>query len=212
MKHRSQKMTDGQRRTRYASLRVARVAAILVVAAAIMLADRLGVFGQRPPGDLEKYHGRSCPVVKVVDGDTIDVDVPDGDRPYTRIRLWGVDTPETVKENTPVQHFGPEASEFTKRTCGGRLVRLELDPRDTRDRHGRLLAYVFLPDGRMLNRRLVAEGYAYADPRFEHAYQDEFTYLQGEAIEAGRGLWRDVTYDDLPGYLRERGFSERPGQ
>ena len=203
MKHRRpSKMTDRQRRTRYAARHLVRALAVALVLAGLIAADRAGLFGKRPPPDADKYDGRSFVVVKVVDGDTIDLDVPDAAWDHTRVRLWGVDTPETVKENTPVQHFGPQASEFTRRTCRGKLVRIELDPRDTRDRYGRLLAYVYLDDGRMLNRVLVAGGYAYADPRFDHEFRGEFNRLQRDAMEGGRGLWRDATPADLPYYLR----------
>jgi micrococcal nuclease len=66
-----------------------------------------------------------------------------------------------------------------------------------------LLAYVFLPDGRMLNSVLVAEGYGYADPRYEHRYKASFARLQRQAMEARAGLWKDVRNEDLPYYYRE---------
>ena len=59
-----------------------------------------------------------------------------------------------------------------------------------------------LPDGRMLNRALVREGYGYADPRFDHKYKSEFARLQREAIKAERGLWKDVSPSDLPYHSR----------
>src|SRR3989338_7085144 len=83
-------------------------------------------------------------VVRVVDGDTI---VLDGDE---KVRLIGVDTPETVDPRKPVQYFGKEASEFTRRMAEGKRVRLEFD-QDTKDRYGRTLAYVYLEDGTFLN-------------------------------------------------------------
>ena len=187
---------------RYAARKLAWGAILCAAVGGVILAGRLGLLGTRPPADGEKYGGKTFRVVAVVDGDTLDIDVADVDYPHTRIRLWGVDTPETLKENTPVQHFGPEASRFTKRLCMGQDVRIELDERQTRDRYGRLLAYVFLPDGQMLNRRLVAEGCAYADPRYGHKHFDEFRRLQNEARKARGGLWRQVTKDDLPYYYR----------
>ena len=188
-------------------MRVARRKAVwtlLTVAllAGLIAADRAGVFGRRPLPDEAKYDGKAFHVVRVIDGDTIDINVPDGKYPHTRIRLWGVDTPETVKPDTPVQHFGPEASRFTKRACSSRQVTLRLERRDLRDRYERLLAYVILPDGRMLNRVLIEEGYGYADPRFEHTHQREFRKAQDAARTAGRGLWKDVTDADLPYYYR----------
>jgi len=196
------KLTPAQRRARLRLRRAAWIAGIVAVAAGSMVADRMGVFGHAPVADIDKYDGHSGRVVHVVDGDTIDLDIRDRKYPHTRVRLWGVDTPETVKENTPVQHFGPEATAFTREAVGGETVRLQLDPRQTRDRYGRLLAYVYGPDGRMLNRELIRRGYAYADPRYDHAQKREFLRLQRLAKQAGRGLWEEVTRDDLPYYYR----------
>ena len=198
------KLTPRQRRMRYAFRKAVRMLVLVVIIAGLVLADRLGVFGRAPKGDVAKYHEKTFDVTHVVDGDTLDVDLPDGSYPRTRVRLWGVDTPETVKENTPVQHFGPEAGAFTKHMTLHRPVRLELVERETRDKYGRLLAYVFLPDGQMLNRLLLEQGYAYADPRYGHPHKVEFARLQRQAIKAGLGLWAQARQDDLPYYYRAR--------
>jgi endonuclease YncB( thermonuclease family) len=137
----------------------------------------------------------------VVDGDTLDVDEPDGDKPATRIRLWGVDTPETKARNKPVQHFGPEAAAFTTRTCEGKTVRLQLLPGKTRDNYHRLLAYVMLGDGATLNSELIRQGYGYADPRFDHPAKVQFLELQARARQARMGLWKDLKPTDLPYYM-----------
>ena len=177
---------------------------LLAVAAGLLtVADRLGLFGRRPASEAETYDGVTFAVVRVIDGDTLDVDRPDGDYPRTRVRLWGVDTPETKKPETPVQHFGPEATALTRDLCDGKKVRLELEPSRDRDDHGRLLAWVYLPDGRLLNRVLVTRGYAYADPRYEHHLSRELGRLQSEARKASRGLWKDVREKDLPYYYRQ---------
>jgi len=197
------KMTARRRRLWYARRKALWVVALAAVVGGLALAQWLGLLGSRPPGDYQKYHDKTFPVVRVVDGDTIDVDAPDGPRRHTRIRLWGVDTPETAKQDAPTQHFADQADEFTSRACLGERVRLELDAGRTRGVHGRLLAYVYLPDGRMLNRLLVAEGYAYADPRFNHRRKTRFRRLQKQAKKAGLGLWKDVTRADLPYYYRK---------
>ncbi len=168
----------------------------------LVLVDRFGVFGLARKPDGQKYDGVSFRVTRAIDGDTIKLAVPDGQKSTTTVRLWGVDTPETKKPNTPVQHFGPEAAAATARMTEGKTVRLELYPLDTRDRYGRLLAYVYLPDGRMLNRVLIVEGFGLADPRYDHKYKSEFTRLQREAIKARRGLWKDATPADLPYHSR----------
>jgi micrococcal nuclease len=197
-------LTYGRRRVRALGRRAILALVGIVVLAAMVAADRAGLFGKSPPADLAKYHNRSFAVVRVIDGDTLDIDCPDGGSPHTRVRLWGVDTPETVKPDTPVQYFGPEASAFTHRAADGKTVTLELERRTTRDKYGRLLAYVFLDDGRMLNRLLVQQGYGYADPRYEHRYADEFARLRRHAMKARLGLWAGVRQDDLPYYYRQR--------
>ena len=192
------RLSQNQRRLRYSARKALLAAAVVLVVGLLIAADRLGVFGHTPVPDAQKYQGRTCRVVRVIDGDTLDVDVPDGRSGHTRVRLWGVDTPETVKPNSPVQHFGPEASAFTKRQAGGKEVRLELYGARTRGDFGRLLAYVVLPDGRMLNRALIEQGFGYADPRFDHPLRAEFQRLQNATQAARRGLWKNLRRSDLP--------------
>jgi len=200
-------LTRRQRRLRRGLRFARRLAVTAAVITAIVLADRAGLFGRRPIDDRAKYDGCTFRVVRVIDGDTLDIAIPDGSRDYTRIRLWGVDTPETVKPDTPVQHFGPEASAQTRQLTLDKDVTLQLDPaaktRDNQD-YRRLLAYVILPDGRMLNRLLIENGYGYADPRYDHQFAREFAALQDQAHAAGRGLWAQPDPDDLPYDLPSR--------
>jgi len=155
--------------------------------------------------DFEKYHGKTFTVVKVVDGDTIDIDVPDGSDNYTRIRLWGIDTPETKKPKTPVMYFGPEATEFTTKLALAKQVTVYLDKGNrTRGYYGRLLAYVQLPDRRFLNEVLVAEGFAYADLRFRHSLYYKYQNLQASAHRQKKGLWEKVTREQLPEWLQRK--------
>ncbi len=108
-----------------------------------------------------------------------------------RIRLIGVDTPETHKPNSPVQCFGPEASNFTKELVGNQPVGLEADPTGSnRDRYDRLLRYVYLPDGTLLNEKLIRDGYGFSYLTFPFSKQEEFAAAQAEAEEAKRGLWQ----------------------
>lgn len=180
------------------------VCAGVTAAVALGVADRAGLFGRAAGSDELTYHEKTFTVDRVVDGDTLDLDHPDATRRKrtTRVRLLGIDTPETVRPNTPVQHFGPEASAFTRQMAAGKRlgVRLVADGR-TRGTHGRLLAYLILDDGRMLNRLLVQEGYAYADPRYPHPLRAEFLAAMAEARKAHRGLWAEATEADLPYYL-----------
>ena len=151
----------------------------LVVAAAVLALGRGGDVA--PSGSL---HGR---VVRVVDGDTIKVRLDDGRT--ERVRYIGIDTPESVKPDTPVQCFAKRASHFNAALVAGRDVTLKTDAEE-RDRYGRLLAYVYA-GSRFVNRALVAGGYARTltiPPNVAHA--DEFARLAQQAREAGRGLWR----------------------
>lgn len=196
-------LTTPQRRLRYFGRKSFLAALVVTVVGGLVAADRFGAFGSKDLSDLEKFDGKDFQVVHVVDGDTLDVEVPGPHAMSQRIRLWGVDTPETVKPHIiRPDHFGPEASAFTKRVAQGKTVRLKLETRRTRDKYNRLLAYVYLPDGTMLNRTLVEQGYGYADPRFAHTYKREFESLQTQARRAGRGLWKDLKESDLPDYLR----------
>ena len=124
-------------------------------------------------------------VTRVVDGDTIEVRF---DERVEDVRLIGVDTPETVKPGTPVQCFGPLASQFSKRLLSGRRVRLVFGV-ERRDAYGRLLAYVYL-GRRFVNPVLLRRGLARSltiPPNDRFA--DRFQRLELDAARAGRGLW-----------------------
>jgi micrococcal nuclease len=126
-------------------------------------------------------------VVRVVDGDTIQVRLDDG--ATERVRYIGIDTPESVKPDTPVQCFAKKASHFNAALVDGRDVTLKTDAEE-RDRYGRLLAYVYA-GSEFVNRKLVARGYARTltiPPNVAHA--DEFAREARRAREAGLGLWR----------------------
>ncbi|MFQ5745235.1 MAG: thermonuclease family protein [Acidobacteriota bacterium] len=131
--------------------------------------------------------------MKVIDGDTIKVDI--GGRVRT-VRLIGVDTPETVDPRKPVEYFGEEASAFTEQLSGGQGVRLQTDPKvSDEDRYGRLLRYVFLADGRLLNSVIIARGYGHAYTRFGFSRMGEFRRLESEARQGKLGLWADTGYE-----------------
>jgi micrococcal nuclease len=125
-------------------------------------------------------------VIRVVDGDTIHVKL--GDR-VEKVRYIGVNTPELRHPSRGEEPGGRVAAEVNRRLVGGQRVRLERDVQ-SRDRHGRLLAYVWIGE-LMVNAELVRLGYAQVmtvPPNVRH--QDLFVKLQREAREAGRGLWR----------------------
>ena len=154
------------------------------------------------PNDVEKYHKKTFIVINVVDGDTIDIDVPDGKYEHTRIRLWGIDTPETKHPEYGVCYFGPEAADFTEELTLGKKVTVYLEEHRTRGKYGRLLAYVQLPDRKFLNELLVAKGFAYADLRFRHSFYHKYKQLEASARSGKKGLWPQVTREQLPKWLQ----------
>ena len=172
--------------------------ALLLIVAAVLLrpwnwesARRLLPLGEQAPtaGASERLTGR---VVRAVDGDTLEVALDDG--ATETVRLIGVDTPETVKPDTPVQCFGPQASAFEHRTVEGHRVRLLVGV-EPRDYYGRLLAYVWVlrgkaPGRRFLEVELLRRGLArtltfHPNDRFA----DRFERLERKSAKAGKGLW-----------------------
>jgi micrococcal nuclease len=142
--------------------------------------------GTGPPRDARPPTGDDTTVTRIVDGDTLWV------APKTKVRLIGIDTPETQDPRRPVQCFGEQATRrITELVPPGTPVRLVYDI-ERRDRYDRTLAYVYRrSDGLFVNAALVREGYAAAytvPPNVAHV--DEFVALQRKAREAGRGLWR----------------------
>lgn len=122
-------------------------------------------------------------VQRVSDGDT--VVLIDG----RRVRYIGIDTPELHHPTKPVQYYAREAAEFNRQLVEGKPVRLEFDI-EQKDKYGRTLAYLYLPDGTFVNAELVRQGYAQTltiPPNVRHA--DQFKELQKEARMARRGLW-----------------------
>ena len=123
-------------------------------------------------------------VKRVIDGDTLLLSNRE------RVRLIGVDTPETKHPQKPVERFGKEAYLFTKRMVEDKEVRLEFDWQ-RRDKYGRLLAYVYLTDGAFLNAEIIKQGYGFAYTKYPFKYLDEFRRYEKEAKENMRGLWKD---------------------
>jgi micrococcal nuclease len=125
-------------------------------------------------------------VVHVVDGDTIHVRIADR---VERVRYIGIDAPEIRHPRRGLEPGGQEAHEMNRRLVAGKHVRLELDVQQ-RDRHGRLLAYVWVDDV-MVNAELVGFGYAHVmtvPPNVRHAAL--LLTRERDARRSGRGLWR----------------------
>lgn len=139
-------------------------------------------------------------VSSVIDGDTFEVNI---DKKIVRIRMIGIDTPETVDPRKPVQCFGKEASDKSKELLLGHSVTLQTDKSQSiLDKYGRVLSYVYLHDSFsgnssnistssiFMNEFLLKEGYA-REYTYNKAYkmQKEFKKIQKDAIKDKRGLW-----------------------
>jgi len=156
---------------------------VLALAVVGWFLNHYGVIEAIRPGTVSEASGQRL-VVRVVDGDTL---VLDNDE---RIRLIGVDTPETKHPARPVEPLGPEASAFTRRVVEGKLVTLRFD-RKKRDRYQRLLAFVFIGE-RCLNEELIRAGFSRCMTRysFDTSMKKRFLAAESEARVARRGIWR----------------------
>lgn len=127
-------------------------------------------------------------VSRVIDGDTIDISI---DGKVERLRLIGIDTPETVDPRKPVECFGVEASNKAKTLLIGKKVSLESDgSQGELDKYNRLLRYVFLEDGTNINLLMIKEGYAHEYTyNLPYKYQTEFKNAQKQAEANKAGLW-----------------------
>jgi micrococcal nuclease len=142
-------------------------------------------------------------VVSFSDGDTVTVDMNGTDE---TIRFIGVDTPEVHDPRKAVQCFGEAASAFTKQIIGANHLRLEADPLNTnRDRYNRLLRYVYLPDGRLVNAEIIRQGYGFAYLGFPFSKSETFASLEKEARQQSRGLWGECkpSMNEFGGYTSE---------
>ena len=172
------------------------VSAIIVLAIAV--SQQMGWLEQPKQATVENNPGLYT-ITRYIDGDTIAIDM--NGTPET-IRMVGVDTPETHKPNTPVQCYGPAAAAYTKNliaNAGGK-VRLESDPKSqNRDRYKRLLRYVYLTDGRLVQLESVRNGYGFAYTSFPFTKSAEFVAAQADAKASAKGLWANCTATETNG-------------
>lgn len=130
--------------------------------------------------------------------------VPDGDTLHLedgrKVRLIGIDAPEMATENDPEQYYARESREFLMRLVQNTPLRLETDAQE-KDRYGRVLAYVYLPNGRMVNEELVEQGYAFYYPHSnqDREIQEKLLEAQNRAIRLRKGFWpRILAIPDPP--------------
>ena len=156
--------------------------------------------------DNQKYHLKQFTVSYVIDGDTLDLNITDdtNKKKHTRVRLLGIDTPETKKPNLPIMYFGPEAFKKAKQLALNKVVTVVLDPLSkSRDRYGRLLCHIKLPDDTFLSQVLIEQGYCYVDPRFPHSFYRKYKKMGNQAQRQKVGLWESVTPKDYPHWMKK---------
>ncbi len=153
------------------------------------------------PNQIEIKSGETTPakevsalsrVLAVIDGDTIRVDTTGT---VETVRLIGIDAPEIARPGHPQpDYFGPQAAQYAKKLLENKLVYLIPDPmHSNRDKYGRLLRYVFLEDGTLVNAKLIENGFAYNYIYEPFQFMKQFDYLEKQAKEKHLGLWAENT-------------------
>lgn len=130
-------------------------------------------------------------VIRVVDGDTFVL------QHIGKVRLIGVNTPETKDPRRPVQFFGKEASQFLTKLITGKNVRLEYD-QQRKDKFQRTLAYAYLEDKTFINAKIIEEGYGFAYTRYPFQKMELFRSLEKKARESRKGLWHEAIQKPSP--------------
>ncbi len=146
----------------------------------------------RVPVHMAPPDGGKHLVLRVIDGDTVEMETDAGP---LKVRIPGIDTPETVHPSKPVEPFGPEATAMARDLLRGLRVRIryDVDPRhDTWDKYGRLLAYIELPDGRDFGLVMIREGMAKAYLKYPFSRRDAYVTAEAEAKENKRGQWAEA--------------------
>ena len=175
---------------------------LLLALIGVMIANRAGALPDIA-SDLHRWDRAEVIVRKVVDGDTIQVSLPDRPDERVTVRLIGVDAPELQGR----EHYADRAADYVRRRVEGQRVLLRLQRHRTHDRYDRLLAYVWMTDTESLNHALVRDGRAYADRRSAHQSARVYATAETEARRRGVGLWQAVRVDQMPGW-RQRWLAE----
>jgi len=138
----------------------------------------------------ESTYSPIYPVVRIIDGDTVKIDVFGATR---TIRLAGVDTPETVHPRKPVEQYGPEASRFLKNLLLGESVWFIRDASAAEtDRYGRFIGHLYrYPEGLWVNEEIVRQGYGKAYTKYPCEHTEDFIEMESRAKAASKGLWGD---------------------
>lgn len=184
--------------------------AILLLLALSIVASRLKP--ARPVGtgpwadDWAAFDKKTFDHPRVIDGDTIAI--RNGHSDEVRVRLLGIDAPEMhAGTGEPPDYWAVNATDALRRLAA-RSVTLQLEPTQTRDRYGRLLAYIYADDTDNINLDLIRQGHVYADRRFPHTQRRPFEQAEAQARERKLGLWKNVQESQMPAW-RQRFVGER---
>ncbi len=180
---------------------------LLVLLGLGVIADRLGLLRYHG-NDHKVFDQQPAMVTRVVDGDTVRIRRGPADDEVP-VRLLGIDAPEmNYRSSDPPEYFAEQATNYLRSRVDQRSVILKLEPLKTRDQYNRLLAYLYLNETENVNLAMVRDGYAYADRRFPHTFRSQFEQAEHEARRARRGLWKDVTVEQMPAW-RQRWLADR---
>ena len=136
-----------------------------------------------------KFADDTYQVTRVIDGDTIEINYNGSEE---KVRLIGLDTTESKDPRKKVQCFSKEASSQMQQLVSGKEVKLEQGPMsDNRGYYGRLLRYVYLPNGTHVNAWMIKQGYGYSYTKYPHSKQSQFEQYEQQARDNKRGLWAD---------------------
>src|SRR3954451_1431150 len=182
-----------QRLARWRWMRRAVIAGVLLLGLSVVL-SHAGLLGRRED-DWSRLDRRQVHVIRAIDGNTLVVLTPLGNE--VRVRLVGVAAPEEGL------YGSAEARQALASRAEGKDVLLRLEPTQTRDAGGTVLALVYPADADDLNIDLIREGHAYADRRGAYSMQPQFEQAEGEARQRKRGLWKGITDERMPAWRRE---------
>lgn len=177
------------------------IVALFVAIGALLGLSQTPIARKQAPSspDWVRYDKKTAKVVRVVDGDTLDIDLGDETGPSTRVRLLGIDAPELAA------HFGERSHDYLTARSLNQPVTLQLDETETRerDKHGRLLAYVYLPNNECVNESLIRDGMAYAYRTYPHGLSAQFETAERVARSNRNGMWKAVTVEQMPAWRQE---------